>query len=180
MKREFLQELGLDKDVIDKIMAENGNDVNTAKADAAKKEDEIQTLRTQLEGANKQIESFKGMDVAAIQKAADEYKAKFEQAEKEAADKIAKLEFSHALEGALSGAKARNAKAVRALLDESKLSYKDGALEGLEEQLKGVREQNPYLFDDENGKSAPKIVVPGKAPVSGVRYTCLLYTSRCV
>lgn len=171
MKREFLQGLGLEKDAIDKIMAENGNDVNAAKADAEKKDTEIQTLRTQLTDANKQIEGFKGMDVSAIQKAAEEYKAKFEQAEKDAADKIAKLEFAHALEGALTGAKARNAKAVRALLDEEKLAFKNGKIEGFEEQIKGVREANPYLFDDEGGKPAPKIVVPGKAPTSGVRYT---------
>ena len=33
MKREFLQELGLEKDVIDKIMTQNGADINAAKQD---------------------------------------------------------------------------------------------------------------------------------------------------
>ena len=33
MKRKFLEDLGLEKDAIDKIMAENGSDVNAAKAD---------------------------------------------------------------------------------------------------------------------------------------------------
>ena len=33
MKRKFLEDLGLEKEAIDKIMAENGNDVNAAKAD---------------------------------------------------------------------------------------------------------------------------------------------------
>ena len=31
MKREFLQELGLEKEAIDKIMAQNGMDINEAK-----------------------------------------------------------------------------------------------------------------------------------------------------
>ena len=33
MKRKFLEDLELEKEVIDKIMAENGNDINVAKAD---------------------------------------------------------------------------------------------------------------------------------------------------
>ncbi|MBE6857384.1 MAG: hypothetical protein IJO99_02760 [Ruminococcus sp.] len=31
MQRKFLEDLGLEKDVIDKIMTENGNDINNAK-----------------------------------------------------------------------------------------------------------------------------------------------------
>ena len=36
MKRKFLEDLGLEKEAIDKIMAENGNDVNAAKAEFTK------------------------------------------------------------------------------------------------------------------------------------------------
>ena len=32
MKREFLESLGLEKDAIDKIMAENGKDIEAGKA----------------------------------------------------------------------------------------------------------------------------------------------------
>lgn len=45
MKRKFLEDLGLEKEAIDKIMAENGNDVNAAKAD-------YEALKQQLEAAN--------------------------------------------------------------------------------------------------------------------------------
>ena len=39
MKRSFLEELGLEKDVIDKIMSENGSDIENAKATVTKKFD---------------------------------------------------------------------------------------------------------------------------------------------
>ena len=49
MKRKFLEDLGLEKDAIDKIMAENGSDVNAAKAD-------YEATKQQLESANAQIQ----------------------------------------------------------------------------------------------------------------------------
>lgn len=47
MKRDFIESLGIeDKEVIDKIMAENGNDINKAKG-------ELEAIKTQL--ADKEI-----------------------------------------------------------------------------------------------------------------------------
>lgn len=65
MKREFLQELKLEKEIIDKIMAENGSDIESAKASSktetenAKKETDL--LKTQLAEANKLVKSYKDM-----------------------------------------------------------------------------------------------------------------------
>ena len=53
MKRKFLEDLGLEKEAIDKIMAENGNDVNAAKAD-------YEALKQRLEAANTQIQERDG------------------------------------------------------------------------------------------------------------------------
>ena len=96
MKREFLKELGLEDDVIDKIMAENGKDIENAKGDVTKleaeiktKEKELETLQGQLKKANEQIEEFKDMDIDAIKKAADDYKEKYETAKIEAEKELA-------------------------------------------------------------------------------------------
>lgn len=98
MKREFLKGLGIEgltDEVIEKIMAENGKDIEATKTKADKSQ-EIENLKSQLsekdkliEEANSQIENFKGMDVEGIKKAADEYKTKYEQS---AADLKAKEE----------------------------------------------------------------------------------------
>ncbi len=49
MKREFLENLGLEKEMIDKIMDENGKDINAEKAKATAKDDEIKALKEQME-----------------------------------------------------------------------------------------------------------------------------------
>ena len=43
MKRSFLGDLGLEKEVVDKIMAENGKDIENAKADYDELKAELKT-----------------------------------------------------------------------------------------------------------------------------------------
>ena len=50
MKREFLEKLGLEKDVIDQIMDENGKDVNKAKG-------QLELVQNQLTEANNTIKT---------------------------------------------------------------------------------------------------------------------------
>lgn len=59
MKREFLKELGLeDKDIIDKIMAENGNDIEAARqSEAGKFSAERDTLTTKASDLQGQLDA---------------------------------------------------------------------------------------------------------------------------
>lgn len=69
---------------------------------------------------------------------------------KTAADYQAKLDqqaFDFALKDALTGAKAKNPKAVEALLDKEIIKLKEGSLEGLKEQLDKLKESDAYLFE---------------------------------
>ena len=59
MKRKFLEDLGLEKDAIDKIMAENGNDVNAAKADYETLKQQLDTVNTQIQERDKQLETLR-------------------------------------------------------------------------------------------------------------------------
>ena len=64
MKREFLQELGLEKEAIDKIMAQNGMDINEAKKGVEAMEKELETAKEtikafQKETGEKSIEELK-------------------------------------------------------------------------------------------------------------------------
>lgn len=146
MKREFLAELGIAEDAIGKIMSENGKDIESAKAKYA----DYDTLKAQLAEANGKIEEFGKLDFDGVKAMADDYKAKFEQAQADSKKQLEAMQFDHALEGALSGAKARNTKAVRALLETDKLKLnKDGTLTGLSEQLDKIRAENDYLFESE-------------------------------
>ena len=145
MKKEELTALGLTEEQAASVFAINGKDIEATKAKYADYDD----VKTQLSDANKAIEDFKGMDIEGVKKSAEEYKAKFEQAEADATKKMSELQFSHALDAALSGAKSKNAKAVKALLDMDGLKQNGDDIVGLKEQLEKIKTENSYLFDDE-------------------------------
>ena len=114
------------------------------------------TFKSGLSDANKQIEGFKNMKVEDIQKAADDYKAKFEQAEAQRVKDVDALKFTYSLENALKAAKAKNAKAVKALLKTEDLKLTDDGIIGLKEQLETIKKDNEYLFDtDDNTSPSP-------------------------
>jgi len=162
MKREDLIKLGVDEDVVDKIMALHGKDIEDHKSKLATAQTERDGLKAQLADANTAIEGFKKLDVDGIKAAADDWKAKAEQAEKAAAEQIQALKFEHALDGALTGAKAKNAKAVKALLNSADLKLnEDGSILGLKEQLEKIKSEADYLF--ESDAPTPKIVAGGKS-----------------
>ena len=62
MKREYLKSLELSEEIIDKIMDENGKDVEAVKNKYA----DYDNIKVQLKEANKQIENFKNMDLSLI------------------------------------------------------------------------------------------------------------------
>jgi hypothetical protein len=117
MKREDLKKLlgeSATDELIDKIMAEHGKDVEKSKSDLAAVTTERDGLKSQLTEAGKTIDGFKKLEPEKLQAAVDEWKAKAEQAEQTAQAELAKLKFDHALDGALSAAKGKNGKAIRA------------------------------------------------------------------
>lgn len=61
MKREFLEGLELDKETIDTIMAEYGKNTQGLR-------EEKEKLKAQVDNANKEIQSYKDMDIESIQK----------------------------------------------------------------------------------------------------------------
>lgn len=152
MTKEQLEALGLNEEQIKEVFKLNGIAVNNAKADYETIKAEKETLEGQLKTANKEIESYKEMDIEGIKKAAEDYKIKFETAQTEAQKELEKIKFNHALENALKGAKAKNVKAVKALLDLEGLKLNEDKIIGLDEQLESIKTENDYLFETEETK----------------------------
>ena len=65
----------------------------------------------------------------------------------EADKKIADLQKENAISEALYGAKARNPKAIKGMLDLTKVEFKDGKVVGLDEQLAEIKKSDAYLFE---------------------------------
>lgn len=166
MKREFLQnfkigEQALSKEVIDAILDENSRDIDAAKSKFADYDD----LKTQLAEANTTIEGFKALDVDGIKKAADDWKAKAEKAEQDAAAKIAEMKLNGLLSTAITGAKGKNAKAVMALLDMEAIKSSKNQEADIKAALEALKKDNGYLFDEE-GTPPHYAPGPGKNPPS--------------
>ncbi len=84
---------------------------------------------------------------AQIKKLQDELKEKETRYESE----IAEMKMTNAIQAAVSGS-AHNAGLIATLLDKTKLILgDDGKVTGLDEQIKGLRASDPYLFKDEEG-----------------------------
>lgn len=114
-------------------------------------ETKVTGLEEQLGAANKKLEGYD-----------PEWKAKAEQAAKDAEAKVAAVQFDTALEAALTVAKAKNPKTVRALLNMDGLKLSDGQIVGLKEQLEAIQKDNDFLFNSD--AKPPKFTRPGTPP----------------
>ena len=153
MEREFLKGLGLEKDAIDKIMAENGKDIELEKGKVKDIQSQLVTANNTIKERDKQLETLKNSPdnpetlKQQIQQLQDDNKAKDEAHQKE----IKKLKVNSALEKALTNAKAKNAKAVQALLDlgDDVELNEDGTIKGLDEKIKALKKSDAYMFNDD-------------------------------
>ncbi len=142
--KEILKEAGLDdkaiKQVLTTMKAEKIYTTSEENADIRlkKNKEKIEKIESELSDAVTKIESFKSLETEK-----ETLSKEIETLKKAATDK----EFNLALESALKEAKVKNDKLVRALLDNEKLTLKDGKLEGIDEQLKIIKEENDFLFE---------------------------------
>lgn len=158
MERSFLEAFGLEKEQIDQIMNENGKDINRERQKA-------DTLKTQLDEAKNTLKTFEGVNVTELQGKVAQLTADLTAKENEYQGKITEMEFDRVLETALTGAKVRNAKAVRALLDVDALKASKNQSEDIKSAIEAVKKENDYLFADTN---IPRVVssTPGSNPAA--------------
>ncbi|MBQ8540568.1 MAG: phage scaffolding protein [Clostridia bacterium] len=88
-----------------------------------------------------------------LQKKYDELQAKYDTDTQKLNDDLIGKDRNYAIEIALSKTGAKSSKALRALLDESKIEYKDGNLSGLDEQIESVKKEHGYLFGTDKNTS---------------------------
>lgn len=137
-----------DKIHIENVDTESGNYIPKIKFNEINEQlktakEEISNRDTQLANLKK---SVKGNDdllqqINDLQTTNSNNKAEFERKEIE-------LKKENAINELLYAAKVRNPKAVKGLIDISKVEYKDEKISGLDEQLESVKKSDPYLFDN--------------------------------
>lgn len=170
MTRAELEALGLTKEQIDSVIGINGNDIEKVKTKLTEAEKEADTLKEQIKDRDKQLNDLKNSkedldglksQIETLQK---DNKAKDEQYKAE----IRNLKVSSAVDAALTGAKAKNHTAVKALLkdlDKAEL-LEDGTVKGLKEQIEALTkaDDSKFLFDIETAPQTPKGATPASSP----------------
>lgn len=169
MKRKFLEDLGLEKEVIDKILDENSADIGKAKGDLDAVTAERDKMKIDLADRDKQLETLKNStgDVEAMKKQIADLQADNKKKDETHAAEMKQLKVDAAVSAALTAAKAKNEKAVKALLelDPEKIELlADGTIKGLDDQIKKLTESDDtkFLFDTSTKKTQMKGAKPGE------------------
>lgn len=147
MKREFLTgELGLSKEITEKIMAEYGASVNQLRSSAEQMQAENQRLTDALSA-----HQMEEQERASLEEQLAEMLAEKEQLlrDKEAMEStLSEAKRDSAITSALSAAGAKNIKAAGALLDRSVILEDAEGFHGIEEQIAKIKQDCGYLFHD--------------------------------
>lgn len=164
MKRTELEKLGLEADVIEKIMIENGKDIENAKSASAAQLAELDTLKTQMTERDKDIATLKKASTEndSLKTQIADLQSKYKNDTESLSTTLDKVKLDGAVANALSKVNARDVDDIKALikLDDIKLDDK-GELTGLNEQVTTLQESKAYLFD------SAKPIVSGTDPVGG-------------
>ena len=111
--------------------------------------EENKSLKKSVSDRDKQLETLKASvgDNEELKKQIETMKQQNADQEKAHKAELAQLKLDNAIETALTAAGAKNTKAVKALLDVSKVKLgEDGKLTGWDEQIKTLQKSDSYLF----------------------------------
>lgn len=124
---------------------EINNQAKDYKSQIAERDKQIEDLRKSVSG-NEELTKRLNELTEANKKQKEEYEKQ-----------LAQKEFDYAYNLALSKAGAKDQKVLDALIDKTKLVYKDGDLSGLNEQLEALKKTHDWVFE------APGAPTPSRA-----------------
>lgn len=168
MKKEDFLKLGFTEEQADKAAKASADEL---KGFIPKTRfDEVNGQKKQLEEdvktRDKQLEALKKVDADGLQKKIEELQGENKEAKKKYDADLLKLRIDNAVELALTGAKAKNSKAVKALLDLEKIEVDGDKIKGLESQVKKLveGEDTKFLFESDETQQQGKLkgVKPGE------------------
>lgn len=160
MKRKFLEDLGLEADVVEKIMAESGKDTTALKAKVDDLTEQVNVKDTTIAEKNKKIAELEKVDIEAIKQ------EQFDLGKAEGSKEIEEFKKQKAIEKAYEKEfevdgkkyKVKDKKGLQGYLDNEKIKYENDKVTGLVEQFAEIVKTSPYLFetDTKNPQFADK------------------------
>lgn len=160
-------------DDIDKKVSDQVGKDFVARADFNGVNETKKTLESTIKEREKQIEELKKVDPKDLQTKIAELQAANTEAQTQYAAELKQIKIDNALEARLHTEGAVNTKAVRALLDQTKLGLDGENLIGLDDQLKSLKETEKWAFTAANGKpaGAKSGTHQGNPPAAGTETT---------
>ena len=154
MKRKFLEDMGLTKEQVDSIMAENGTDIESIKQ-------ERDTYKTQLDTAQATLKSFEGVNISELQGKISTLTTDLANKDAEYQKQLADRDFNDLLKSTAEGFKPRDIKAVMPFLDVEKLKSSKNQESDIKAAMEAVKKDNGYLFQD---VAIPRVVASTPGP----------------
>ena len=132
---------------IDKRISDRVSKDFVARADFNVKSAAVKDLEKQLGDRDRQLDELKKIDTAGLQAEITRLQGENKTAKEKFDADLAAVKLDAALDTAILGARGKNAKAIKALLDTSKLKLNDdGTIDGLD--LEAVKKTDSYLFEN--------------------------------
>jgi len=178
MNKEQLIELGLTEEQATAVVDGFGKMIPKSRFD--EKVAEVNDYKQQLTGRDTQLKELQTQaagneelqqQIIALQQQNEQVQAEYQQ-------QLQQKEFDFALTEALRDAKAKNPKAVKALLDSESIKYENGELSGLSEQLEKLKKSDDYLFVAEGLKGNTPPQGGGAPQVTKEQFNAMTYTEK--
>lgn len=140
MDRKFLENLGLEKEVIDKVLDEVSRDIGKHKAQTDAKAEELKAANATIKQMQEAAKAFEGVDLNGLKQQLADAQTKYD-------TDVTAMKREFALKLALNGKVHDPADVIR-LLDADKIELDEsGNLKGsIDELIKPIKESKPYLF----------------------------------
>ena len=144
------------------ILDEHSRGIGAEKAKYA----DYDTIKTQLDEAQKTIKGLQDQDIEGVRKSAKEWEEKYNQAIADHQKQMADMAFDQSLDTAIAGIKGKNAKAIKALLDMEALKKSTNQDADIKAALEALKKDSGYLFE-EAAKAPPYAPGAGAGGVGG-------------
>lgn len=134
---------------------EVNNQVKDHKNQIAERDKQLEELKKLAKGNEELTKKFEDLQ-ATYTKEKQEYEAK-----------IQKQEYDFAFQTELSKHKAKDIDLLKAKIDNTKITFKDGKFYGLNEQIEGLKKTHAYIFEEASNPIPPRggaPIIPGGIP----------------
>lgn len=161
MKKEDFIKLGFTEEQAEKAAAASAEELKgfIPKSRFDEVNEEKKTLDSEIKKRDEQIESLKKIDAQGLQAEIEKLQTENKDAAAKYEADLKSMKVDGAVERALLGSKAKNIKAVKALLDLSNAEIDGESIKGLEDQIKNLQEadDSKFLFDIASKEAKPNV-----------------------